>query len=128
MSVRTALFVTLIAATALWASTSLAQTSAPEEPQVDKATTADEGGPEAQEPSTQDRRAQRIEEYLRKREERQARKDLNRQGREARQHEAEAAKIESRQLAAAAAAAAAVPEAVPLEGPMTEMTPASTTS
>ena len=113
MSARNRVIVTLIAAMALWAPTSWAQTSTPEEP-------GDGGGTEAQEPSSQDRKQQRIEEYLRKREERRARKDLNRQHREARQLEADAAKIESQQLAAAAAAA----EAVPLEEPMTEMTPA----
>jgi len=119
-----ALFVTLIAAIVLWAPTSSAQTSTPEEPQADETATGDEPGAKAQEPSSQDRKQQRIEEYLRKREERRARKDLNRQNRETREPEEDAATVESEQLAAAAAAAEAVPEAVPLEEPTTEMTPA----
>ncbi len=117
MSARIRVIVTLIAALALWAPTSSAQTSTPEEPQADETTTVDERGAEVQEPSREDRKQQRIEEYLRKREERRARKDLSRQNREVRQLEGEAAKIESKQLAAAAAAVA-------LEEPTTEMTPA----
>ncbi len=115
-----ALLVTLIAAMALGAPTSAAQTPTPEEPQADETAAGDEPAAEAREPSSQDRKQERIEEYLRKREERRARKDLNRRNRETREREEDAATVESEQLAAAAAAA----EAVPLEKPTTEMTPA----
>ncbi len=119
MSARNRVIVTLIALMALWIPTASAQTSTTEEPQADETTTADASAEELTKPSSEDRKQQRIEEYLRKREEREARKDLNRQQREHLQLEAEATKIESEQLAAAAAAS------VPLEEPVTEIAPSA---
>lgn len=110
MMSRNRVIVPLIATLALSVPLSRAQTSTPEEPTVEEAT--------AGKASKQEAKDKRIEEYLRKREERRARKDLKREDRESQEIEAAAAKVESQQIAAEAAAAAAVPQ------PAAEMTAA----